>query len=194
MRFALFLGAACREVQCIDWTSAGLTSSQCRLASSGELHLGGDSVDNGFMRLRATCAGLLTLVLLCFSSASTACETRCEIKGAKPGCHEREALSFERQRMSGMADTAMLGMDASTAAPDAIVVPSPTCAQHGCVHDAAVLSDEGARAADLRPHTGTAKPSPEIMPAAARQTRPASRRSPPLQQASPVRLRTTLRV
>ena len=146
------------------------------------------------MRFRAISAGLLTVMLLSFSLAASACEIQCDLQtavAAGPGCHGNSgsADSQQKQPMSSMA-----GMDRSAMWESAIqtkmAFQSHSCTHSVCVQQPALVSSENVAMihapASLQ---AIAAAAPMIVSIAS------SRRNlPHLESSSPVALRTILRV
>lgn len=154
-------------------------------------------VDTIFMRFRATLASLLTVILLSFSSDASACEIRCDRASLGVSCHAGMKHS-PQQRSTSMSS--MPEMDASPAGEEADPGPAiasavaQSCSHHVCAPQPVLLN------AQTRAFTNTdlshqvsllfALPQEYVAPSGILPVRG----PPPIHRASPVSLRTTLRI
>lgn len=147
------------------------------------------------MRLRATWASLLTVMLLSLAPAASQCEIKCDLASMGPSCHSsRIQAQGTQQQMAGMP-----GMEqkASSSVEDQIptsVVNAPACHTHACAQQPAVFIEQKAAIAHVSVSTGAVFFEPlQFAPESANAG--FSSRGPPLfQLATPVSFRTTLRV
>jgi hypothetical protein len=141
------------------------------------------------MRLRATLAGLLTVILLLLSSVASACEIRCNAARGLPECYASQAVGMQMPAAAGMQDDE----DCCGAVS---VWPS---APHGCQHQAcsiepALRSELAGMSAHLPPVATIESIDREGYKSSMRAHSIAGRGPPQLRAASPVSLHTTARV
>lgn len=148
-----------------------------------------------FMRFRATLASLLAVILLSFSSASSACEIRCDQASQEVSCH---AGMKHGPQQGGNSVSSMPGMDAKPdgeAAPVLSIISgtAQSCIQHVCAPQPLLLNAQSSlKNADLSHQVLFFYTLPPeyvalsgIIPV---------RGPPPIHRGSPVSLRTTLRI
>lgn len=144
------------------------------------------------VQVRAIFVSLLTAVLLSYSCASAACESKCASTLLGPGCHNRasRAQTDRRADMVGMTHFAHHSM----ANEVETLSIAPSCLHHLCATDFLFF---GKSSFEKAPTTKVTRP---VMLYEARFLPPSEgmwlpvRGSPPMPPSSQIALRTTLRV
>src|SRR3954454_16015555 len=111
------------------------------------------------MRLRAVLASLLTIVLLSFCCAASACQLRCDLGNAAHPCHDdaQAASHHERsgtQQMGGVQHCAMTGPTQLGHAPSLVCQSNEPCRRQLCGDLSAqwtTQSETAARIIPIRP-------------------------------------------
>ena len=148
------------------------------------------------MRLRATLAGMLIVMLVAFSSAASACEIKCGFFMSASGCHAASESPAARgtymAEMPGMDSVDIMTQNVST--ERAAVSDSHKCRHTACNQQPGLVRDQ--KVSVVSAPTGIALLTldpPRIVLDPATGGIPV--RGPPLRQVdSPVSLHTTIRV
>ena len=146
------------------------------------------------MRFRATLASLLTVILLSFAPLASKCEIQCDLAGMGPSCHDSSNKAHEMQQMAPMPGMEQKASPELSNHVSSILVALPACHTHVCVQQPAVFSQQKAVLAHVSISSQAGffdllQFAPE--PANAGFS---SRGPPDLRPATPVSLRTTLRI
>lgn len=148
------------------------------------------------MRLRATWATLLTVMMLSLSVVASACEIQCGLKSASPGCHgrSRQSPSQQGKEMPAMADMGHAAIDDAAASHPAIVVQPPACSHRLCMQEPAFSTNRD----ELAVHAICSVQVAALIEATVIPAVPGRSHSVPgaphLRISCPVALHTTLRV
>lgn len=99
------------------------------------------------MRLRATLASLLTVILLSISPATSNCEIKCDIAKTQPSCHSSSVQAHRQMAgMPGMEQNASLDFQNEFSA---LIATAPVCRTHACAQQPAVFSEQKAVFANI---------------------------------------------
>ena len=169
-------------------------TAQQRACPFCRLRIRRDEGATRLMQLRARLAGLLTVLLLSVSCFAAQCELRCELALMGAPCHESVASHTHHQTMPRMAAMPSRDVPPGGAAGAALSSTHSTCAFHACAHQPAFVLEQksgiGMRSVvGLVPLEARVGDAPEPAIAAL-----ASRGPPLFRPASPIALRTTLRL
>ena len=148
------------------------------------------------MRLRATLASILTVILLSISSTALSCEIKCDFASLAPSCHgSRASLRAQHGSMPAMA-----GMT-HDAVPESAGVKTPTvvaqdapCRIHDCIQQPTSLVERRAAVALSPSIPGPVTPSGSRFVPEPALTELLGPGPPPCRPSTPVTLSTTLRV
>ena len=146
------------------------------------------------MRFRAIFASTLTVILLSLSWAIPQCQTKCDFAAALPGCHGSLSHQGQPQPMADMPGMAHRASSEVSVQGDAVAA-LPSCTSHPCAEQPPSLLKQ-----KVAIETGhLASPSAAFVDAIQFAPKPtgselAPRGPPRFAPASPVSLRTTLRV
>ena len=155
------------------------------------------------MRLRATLAGLLAVVLLSLSAAAAACEARCDLASASAPCHGEAGQSRPQQaqgkqvEMPGMSMVSMAcqpARQASSSDKARCTLAAPSACRHVCAGQPVLLKASGVLFVQgLYSHPAFTVVAALLWPVTP-ATRISGRGSPPFRTSTPVSLHTILRV
>ena len=146
------------------------------------------------MRFRATLASFLTVVLLSISSAASNCELKCDLAAMMPSCHSPVIQKHKQEQMADMPGMEHKASPKLANKTKALVATAPTCSTHACAQQPAVFIEQKATVAHVSLSTEAAlfdafqfAPEPTLAGLS-------SRGPPHFRPATPVSLRTTLRL
>lgn len=152
------------------------------------------------MRLRATLASFLTLILVSLPSVAANCEIKCGLAQTLPSCHTSGVQAKAGQQAQAQEQMAnMPGMEHMGAADQdsealVSVVTALDCRAHVCAQQPAFFSEQKAVVAHASVSTEAVffdsfQFAPELL-----NTEVSSRGPPLLHPSTPITLHTTLRV
>lgn len=146
------------------------------------------------MQFRAALASLLTVILLSISAAASNCEIRCDLSSMGPSCHSSGKASIQHQDMPPMGGMEHQVSESGGTGTSVLVAIQPACPTHACVQQP-VLFDEQKAALVYLSQSVTAVMCDVVQFAPEPTIAGLSVRGPPIfRPATPITLRTTLRV
>ena len=154
----------------------------------------GQKVNTSSMRFRATLASLLTVILLSLAPFASKCEIQCDLASRGPSCHGSSVQAHGKQQMAGMAGMEQKAPPGLGDQVPTLIAAAPACHTHACALQPAVFSEQKSVVAHVSVSAEAVffdslqfAPEPAIAGFS-------SRGPPSLRPATPVSLRTTLRV
>ena len=148
------------------------------------------------MRFRATLASLLTVILLSVLSVTLSCEIKCDVATLTPSCHGSESvLQTQHDSMGDMPGMAQSSATSSSVAEVPVVVAqAPICRTHDCVQQPSLLVEQRVVIAHGPSMLEAVVPAGLHFVLEPTLTEFLGRGPPPYRPATPVSLRTTLRI
>lgn len=151
------------------------------------------------MRLRATLASFLTLILVSLPAVAANCEIKCGLAQALPSCHDRVQAKAGQQAQAQVQMAGMSGMAHRTASDQnsqalVSVVNALDCKVHVCTQQPSFFSEQKAVVAHASVSTDAVlfdafQVAPELL-----NTEVSPRGPPLLRPSTPITLHTTLRI